>query len=188
MFTLLSSPVTLLEQLKSFATHDLEKVCKNLTYIVEALSVEATQLIANRREHKVLMLNKTVDRVLSVSELNKLALPKVLLEQSSLVQIINSFCVSEAIVIRNNFSDCLETIIEERALLLPTTIAEKSVKSLSKKPVEKHNVSPIHLAQIKQRLAQATQDSSEKQMKIKNKLNALLNADKSKMALNSKQA
>ena len=56
------------------------------------------------------------------------------------------------------------------------------------KPTDKPNISPIHLTQIKQRLAKANQETSDKQTKIKNKLNALLSQTQTDTYTRSKQA
>lgn len=188
MFSRLSNPVTLLDQLNALTLQELQEACKNIKFIIDALSIETSQLMSNQREYSSLVVEPSKSKVLAVGELDKQVLQQVLLNKSILVQIINTLCLSEAIVVRNNFSNCLEDIIEEKSLSFPTVTAEKKAKITNHKPVEKSNVSPINLTQIKQRLAKATQEPSVKQAEIKNKLNALISPTKSETALNSKQA
>ena len=192
MFSLLSQQVKLLEQLNAYTATELKSVCKNITFILESLNIEVSQLLATRREHGVLLPYMNKGRNLNVDEMNQLSLHQLLLNKSSLTQAVNTLCLSEAIVVRNNFNDCLESLAEKgdetfTALAGMNFTVDTSEKNHVGSTV-KSNVSPIHLTQIKQRLAKATKSPSEKQIQVKNKLNSLLTPIKAPIKTHVKQA
>ena len=196
MFALLSNQDLLIEKFKQYSTQDLETVCENITFMMESLNVEVSQLLSNRRDHGALLpLKNKLASNITLAELKKMELAKLLLNQSHFIAAINTMCLSEVIVVRNNFSDCLEVLAEQGALPLPI-VAENSEMNdsllLNTKNITsstaKNNISPIHLTKIKQRLAKAVQTTSDKKTQVKNKLNGLLDQTRADKNITCKQA
>ena len=188
MFVHLSHQVTLIKQLNAYTDQEFGSAYNNITLVIESLNVEVSQLISYRREHGVLIPPTHKDGSLNDARLNSLSLQELLLNKALLIQAVNTLCLSEAIVVRNALSNCLETISEQKASIYNIIKTEEPVKINIEKPTDKPNISPIHLTQIKQRLAKANQETSDKQTKIKNKLNALLSQTQTDTYTRSKQA
>lgn len=177
---MLSSQKQLIEQLNTYTNKELEIVGVNLLFIIESLQAEVSQLLLNRRNHGVIIaLENVTDKTVS---LEKLSLSQLLLDKINLTHAINTLCLTEAIIVKDNFRNCLDELEEQGKLSLPSSInnlalieyGTKFSKENTPKTVETNNVSPIRLTQIKQRLAQAVQHTSNKQAKIKDKLNGML--------------
>ena len=200
MFIALSNQATLLALFKAYTTQERDMVLGHLNTLINALNLPVDDLLDNRRKHGLLLpallLPKATkqNNTMSDKALQALSTKELLLNQSYLIQAINTFCLSEAVLVRDNFSNCIEIFMD----IEPSPITVNSVtaaqnenikSSENKDSVEKNNVSPIRLTAIKQRLAQAAKDSADKQAQIKNRLNSLLTpavtvlpTDKSKQA------
>jgi hypothetical protein len=189
MFNLLSNQTKLLALLSRYSTEELASVNNNLKLTIKLLSHNVTLLLKNRRIHGVLL--PQVDKLilnLSDKEIQALSCEQILLTQEYLINTINSFCLTEAVIVRDNFSNCLAFIAEEGFSVTPA-IMEKNDKRENTIPLEKNNVSPIRLTEIKQRLAHAIQTPENKQQRIKSRLNNLLiDPSANKIAVISKQA
>lgn len=175
MFNLLSSQTSLLTLLSKYSTQELEIVCDNLTLIIKRLSLSTTELLANRRNYSELLpqVNKVAGEETDADKTQVISSEQLLLDQNNLIKVINSFCLSEAVIVRNNFSNCLDFIVEQGVEILPIATVESEDSAISE-GIRKSNVSPIRLAEIKQRLASAVQTRSAKQEQIKSRLNSLL--------------
>jgi len=186
MFNLLSNQAKLLTLLGSYSTEDLTIVSDNLKLTIKLLSHNVTQLLENRRAHGVLLPQAdSLTLHLSDKEIQALDGKQIIIKQEYLISTINHFCLTEAIIVRDNFINCLEAITEEGCPIFPATIV-KHEKTIA---LDKNNVSPIRLTEIKQRLAQAIQKTDKKQQQIKSRLNNLLiEPDVNKTAVISKQA
>ena len=184
MFNLLSNQTKLLTFISNYTKSELEIVCTNLTLTIELLNISARELLANRRTYGVLLPQDDAVKTLSGEEPLMVIKAQLLLEQKNIISAINRLCLTEAIMVRDNFINCLDLISEqndenedkknnevEQKVAIAIT-SEQSTETIAVN--EKSNVSPIRLTEIKQRLAQAVQVSSEKQNGIKNRLNQLL--------------
>jgi hypothetical protein len=184
MFNLLSNQTKLLTFISNYTKSELEIVCTNLTRTIELLNISARELLANRRTYGVLLPQDDAVKTLSGEEPLMVIKAQLLLEQKNIISAINTLCLTEAIMVRDNFINCLDLISEqndenedkknnevEQKVAIAIT-SEQSTETIAVN--EKSNVSPIRLTEIKQRLAQAVQVSSEKQNGIKNRLNQLL--------------
>jgi hypothetical protein len=199
MFNLLSNQTKLLTFISNYTKSELEIVCTNLTRTIELLNISARELLANRRTYGVLLPQDDAVKTLSGEEPLMVIKAQLLLEQKNIISAINTLCLTEAIMVRDNFINCLDLISEqndenedkknnevEQKVAIAIT-SEQSTETIAVN--EKSNVSPIRLTEIKQRLAQAVQVSSEKQNGIKNRLNQLLdNPTVSVSKITSKQA
>lgn len=177
MFTLLSNQATLLALFKTYSAEEKIVTVENLTLIINSLSKEVALLLKNRRNHGVL-LPEGVSQTPAMDEdmLVDLGLKNLLLNKSYLLTAINTLCLTEAIFVRDNFSNCITLIADELPLAKKATVLPQVNKAITS---DKNNVSPIRLSDIKQRLAQAVLDSDKKNDLIKNKLNNLLLPEKS---------
>ena len=187
MFNLLSNQTKLLKLVSNYTEQEFGIVCTNLKLTIELLSISASDLLANRRTYGLLLPPAdAVTKKLTSEEPSIEINPQLLLEHKNLISAINSLCLTEAIMVRDNFTNCLELLNEqndedkktknvEQKTVIKTT-PEKSTKSVVVN--EKSNVSPIRLTEIKQRLAQAVQVSEDKKKQVKNKLNKLLTSSK----------
>jgi len=173
MFNLLSSQTKLLTLLSQYPINELQVVCDNLKLITRLLNLNATELLANRRDYGVLLPQEDTINISIKKEKPALPCNELLLDKRSLTKVINSFCLTEAILVRNNFSNCLDFITEQNIATQTIPVA-KPANFDKTTDIEKSNVSPIRLTAIKQRLANAIQNPTEKQAQVKNKLNSLL--------------
>ncbi len=178
MFNLLSNQTKLLTLLGCYSSQDIEVVSENLKLIIKLLSRSVTDLLEHRRISGVLLPQESNNIAeLSHESIQALNCAQLLLNQEYLIKTINSFCLTEAIIIRNNFSNCLEFLTDEALQTSPlATIKEKKKETKNTNQVDTNNVSPIRLTEIKQRLAQAVQTPDNKKEQIKNRLNNLLAA------------
>lgn len=203
MFNLLSTPKQIEAELKGYSKKELDSVCKNMALIINALNVGVNQLLENRSIQGSFIPEMSKDDSRSnIDILEKLTLAQLLKSKTNLIKVINTLCLTEAVIVRDNFINCIESIndadmktqpltplIQPEVVSLSSkellstplfsnkskvTTEEGSVKTSSEKAIEKSNVSPIRLTEVKQRLAQAVSDSVEKQVQVKNKLNSLL--------------
>jgi len=180
MFNLLSSEKKCQKIMSSFTQKQLAIACSNLKLIIELLNTNTTDLLANRRDYGVLLpQGYTKKRSMSLEKLPAPTNEQLFMEQEYLIHAINALCLTEAILIRNNFSNCLADILEEDEQIPPNkqniTLNNSTAQSPETNVVtEKSNVSPIRLTEIKQRLAQAAQSSTDKKDEVKNRLNKLL--------------
>ncbi|PKI14084.1 hypothetical protein CXF71_15995 [Colwellia sp. 12G3] len=174
MFDLLSSQVKLLTLLSNYSTQEFDAVSDNFKLTIKLLNQSPTELLDNRRIHGALLPQEgKCNDNLEHENIQGLRCEAVLLNKDYLIKKINTFCLSEAIIVRDNFSNCLEIILDQNLVILPAADMKKN--NIEKtKIIERSNVSPIRLTEIKQRLAQAVQVSTDKQDAIKNRLNKLL--------------
>jgi len=187
MFNLLSSQAKLLTLLGCYSNQDLETVSDNLKLTIKLLSHNVTDLLDNRRIHGVLLPQEVTEKRNSQhQEMKILSCEQLLLKQDYLINTINDFCLTEAIIVRDNFSNCLAFIAEESFPASPV-VSVKENKVEKSVMAERNNVSPIRLTEIKQRLAQAVQTSENKHKQIKSRLNNLVAPSKTPTNL-SKQA
>jgi hypothetical protein len=188
MFTLLSNQAKLLTLLGYYSSQDLETVSANLKLTIKLLSHNVTELLDNRRVHGVLLPQEDPAKNIQHQNIKTLSCEQLLLKQEYLINTINGFCLTEAIIVRDNFSNCLEFLAEEKFPTLPLAIVKQN--KLEKVTItERDNVSPIRLTEIKQRLSQAVHSSENKHEQIKSRLNNLLAPSKTKTLTSiSKQA
>ncbi|PKH89487.1 hypothetical protein [Colwellia sp. Bg11-28] len=174
MFNLLSSQAKLLILLSNYSTQELEVVSVNFKLTIKLLNQSVTQLLENRRIHGALLPreDKSTDDF-NYKDIQSLSCEQVLLKKDYLIKAINEFCLTEAIIVRDNFSNCLEFIADQSSAILPITDIKLN-KREKKSIIERSKVSPIHLTEIKQRLAQALHKPCDKKESVKAKLNKLL--------------
>lgn len=190
MFTLLSNSENISSALHTLTDENKTLALKNLTAIINLLNAGTSVLLNNRRELGVLLPN---DDTVSDSgsgfdseeqHQEKQNIAKLLLNQHDLIRAINSLCLTEAVLVRNNFSDVVETITGENTTAVakhptPQSVdAEKVIKADKTIEANTNNVSPIRLTEIKRRLANAAEQSDKKTEQIKNKLNTLISSDR----------
>ncbi len=173
MFNLLASQATLVAVFNDCSSTELDNIGNNLKLTTKCLNIDVKELQANRKTFGKLIPD--VDNhtgSLSDGDLASLTNKQLLLSQENLISAVNTLCLTEAIMVRNNFINCLE-LIEEEAFIAPVATKLAVTKSLKATNNEKNNVAPINLSQIKQTLASALSSQEEKNQQIKNKLNAL---------------
>lgn len=210
MFTLLSNQKKILSLLNESSKQSIDSVYKNMATIIKLLSTDIDQLLNNKQNLGVLIPQDNQKTLpITHNEIANLDLAQLMTEPYNLVSAINTLCLTEAIIVRDNFSNCIE-IAEEltnkankpvveitvqpkpqpKAKAETETETETSrINSTKAQSFDKNNVSPIRLTQIKQRLAEAAQANLEKQNAIKNRLNKLLDKqEKSLPKKNTKRA
>jgi hypothetical protein len=198
MFNLLSNQTKLLKLVRSYTEQEFEIVCANLKLTIELLSIGTSDLLANRRTYGLLLppanaVTNKLSRKAPLVVINT----QLLLKKNNIISAINSLCLTEAIIVRDNFINCLEIIseqndennttngIEQNIVIITTPQKNIDIAVVS----EKSNISPIRITEIKQRLAQAVQISAQKQDDIKNRLNKLLDKPTATISkITSKQA
>ncbi len=197
MFNLLSNQTKLLKFISNYTEQEVKVVCRNLTLTVELLNASVDDLLANRRTYGVLLPQGDAIRTQNSEEALMLINTQLLLDHKHIIRAINTLCLTEAIMVRDNFINCLEVINEENnEREISLHIKQKSLKNNTQEQStvtivvsKKSNVSPIRLTEIKQRLAQAVQTSEDKKEQVKNKLNKLLtDAKAAKRSIVTKQA
>jgi hypothetical protein len=181
MFNLLSNQTKLLKLVSTYTEQDFGIVCTNIKLAIELLSISTSELLANRRAYGVLLPRADgVTKKMGNEEPSVVVNAQLLLEKDNIICAINTLCLTEAIMVRDNMINCLEFIsehgdtkaIEQELKSVINTTQKKSAEIVNIN--EKSNVSPIRLIEIKQRLAKADQVSNEKRNSIKNRLNQLL--------------
>ena len=173
MFNLLATQAKLQAVFSDCSNTELDNIRDNLKLTIAQLNIDAKELQSNRKTFgKVMPKVKSEITALSSDELAKLTNKQLLLNQEHLIDAVNTLCLTEVIVVRHNFINCLELIDDEDVPVAITTTLEATNPS---KPAssEKNNVAPIHLSQIKQKLANALISQEEKRQQVKNILNAL---------------
>lgn len=196
MFNLLSNQTKLLKFVNNYTEQDFGIVCTNLKLAIELLSISTCDLLANRRAYGVLLPPADgITKKMSSEEPLIGVNAQLLLEKDNIISAINTLCLTEAIMVRDNIINCLEFITEHggaKAIEQELNSVLNITQEQSAEIViinEKSNVSPIRLIEIKQRLAQAGQVSKDKQNSIKNRLNQLLvNPTTTISKISSKQA
>ena len=190
MFNLLSDQSHLVEQLKALNEQELAQARDNLEQLVSLLSVPAAKLLTHRKATGNMLAQnfELADKINSTNEL--------LLNQDALIYQINQLCLTEAIVVRDTLENCLEVVASHKATPNKEAIISQEANVIKQdkapvsnnkpqtkqtvaevaaiKPVNKNNVSPIRLGEIKQRLAQAVETDNEQKQAVKAKLNGLL--------------
>lgn len=166
MFKQLSEQSQVLTSLRALPISEFTVAKKNLTKLIQLLSVDAVTLLANKRNFGALL---TCEATMVCKQLPLIELSTLLINEEQLTTVINTLCLTEAIIVRDNFSNVLEEVSEA------IEVAQSLTKStVVKAQVPKNNIAPIHLVDVKQRLAQALQVKAEQRIDIKNKLNSLL--------------
>lgn len=168
MFIQLSDHKKILSCLQSLSNAELSFAIVNLTKMIASLSIDARELLANRRNYGRLLSSDYSDASTGLFTERKLS--TLLTCEQQLTNAINTLCLTEAIIVRDHFSYCLETIAEQG---LPAQVKPTIVQD-TPSAIRKNNISSIRLAKIKQKLAQAVKTQQEKQELVKNKLNKLL--------------
>lgn len=183
MFTLLSDQKNVLTHLQTLSATDLRVATTNLTTMISALNVDVTELLANRKKYGVLLGEHSTG--LANNESLETKFTTILTCENHLMRAINTLCLTEAILVRDVFSNALEIIIDSEEFDLSssndqvTHQVDNNENKQQSQSLPINNVAPIHLNDVKQRLTQALQPQTQQHEHIKNKLNALLAADKS---------
>jgi len=198
MFNLLSNQTKLLKLISNYTEQEFEIVCSNLKLTIELLSISTSDLLANRRTYGFLLLPADAATKKLSSEAPLVVInTQLLLKKHNIISAINLLCLTEAIMVRDNFINCLEIINEQNDENNTTNDIEQKIviNTTSQKSIDiavvsgKSNISPIRLTEIKQRLAQAVQVSAQKEYVIKNRLNKLLDKPTATISkITSKQA
>ncbi|TPH15092.1 hypothetical protein [Litorilituus lipolyticus] len=180
MFTILSNEAKLISFLQQATHEECVEIKNNFEQVIELLSAPVAELLANRRHYGVLLPqgNTNLPHSNDVAENTTLTL-SVLLNEASLIQCINMLCLTEAVIVRDNFDNCLELTIFNSTPKTGTGNNTPNSKSNSKmvqrvNDEQINNVSPIRINEVKQRLTQAMDYSDDQKAQIKNKLNKLL--------------
>ncbi|MBU2870746.1 hypothetical protein [Colwellia sp. E2M01] len=203
MFTLLANPKQILSLCNGYSEQALKPVIENMTLTVTALSAEVELLLKNRSTLGTLLpQNKAILPNITDKEFNTLSLEQLLNNHSYLVKAVNTLCLTEAIMVKNNFIDCIESLSPHdiSKTTLSTLTNNKQELSVDDKALPQHltkkeeqqtkvnNISSIHLMKIKQRVAKAATESEQRRTEIKNKLNGLLTTVKKPSNITSHQA
>jgi hypothetical protein len=176
----------LLTLLSNFSTQELEAVCVNFKLTIRLLEQSVTELLENRRVHGALLPreSKSIDKAIHKGT-QKLSYEQVLLEKECLIMTINELCLTEAILVRDNFSNCLEFITERRlqkSSILPvklSTVSNNNEVAIGRVAhIAKSNISSIRLTEIRQKLVQALEPAETKKERVKSTLNKFAVAKK----------
>ena len=213
MLNVLINEQKLLTIFNHFNAEELSTACDNIKHVITALNQGATTLLANRRTHGALIVEgniikhpKSNDGLLD--DMNKSPeLQNILLQKPLLISVINTLCLSEAMLVKANFINCLvmnsvgdqaeleaelnsfasrnELQSSDKSSDKASNTATQKTKALlensasASETLNKNNVSPIRLTQIKQTLTKAVNAPAKSAIKtnddIKHKLNSLLN-------------
>ncbi|KGJ87032.1 hypothetical protein ND2E_0439 [Colwellia psychrerythraea] len=158
----------------------------NFELTVKLLNQSVTKLLENRRLHGVLLPNEGESINKAVHKLSQnLSCEQVLLEKEYLVITINKLCLTEAVLVRDNFSNCLEFITERKLQKSSSSPVKHSTASNSNDVaigkvahIARSNISPIRLTEIRQKLAHALEPAETKKERVKSTLNKLAVAKK----------
>jgi len=189
MFNQLSDQEKILTSLQKLSPSELVLATANLKKQILLLNVDATELLANRRNYGALLGSAFANS--NLDGLAGIRLNELLSSEQHLTNAINTLCLTEAILVRDTFKNALELIAElELTDALATqqkiTTSETSTNTVDKnstalqastlqtKNQPASNVAPIHLVEVKQRLSQALQPNTKQHESIKSKLNSLL--------------
>ena len=208
MLNVLTNEQKLLTIFNHFNAEELSTACNNIKHVITALNQGATTLLANRRTYGALIVEGNIikhpkNKGALLDDMNKSPeLQNILLQKPTLISVINTLCLSEAMLVKANFINCLvmnsvgdqaELEVElncfassnelqssdkaRNAVTQKTKALLENSASASETP-NKNNVSPIRLSQIKQTLTKAVNAPAKSAIKtnedIKHKLNSLL--------------
>jgi hypothetical protein len=175
MFNQLSNQKVLSQYFQSISTAEKKLVSELMHQVIDSLSLPAKELLANRREHGTLIPIK--NRRLNESQ----SIETILSSDNELYSFINGLCLTEAILVRDNFVNVLEevTIFQYQKVYSNASVDEEistePQNELPKNNVEvKNNVSPIKLTKIKHRLSDAIKNSNDQKESIRCNINSLL--------------
>jgi len=196
MFTILSNEAKLINVLQLSKAQEIADIKVNFEHVIQLLSVPTAELLTNRRQHGVL-LPQSVENTLCMSfdSESPADVLSVLQKQSSIISYINSLCLTEAVIIKDNFDNCLELpIFKATSLCHPKATSSKTANETTSAIINLpaseevaivppkaelkesvNNVSPIRINEVKNRLTQAIETSEQQKDEVKQKLNALLN-------------
>lgn len=172
----------MLTLLSNLSTEELAIVSVNFKLTIKLLNQSVTKLLENRRLHGVLLPNegKSINKVVHKLFQN-LSCEQVLLEKEYLVITINKLCLTEAVLVRDNFSNCLEFITErklQKSSISPVklrTVSNSNDVAIGKMAhIAKSKISPIRLTEIRLKLAQALEPAENKKERVKATLNKLV--------------
>jgi len=195
MFNQLSKETKILASLQSLSASELTLAIANLNKLITLLSVDPTILLSNRRTFGTLL---TCQSVTTNHSFEVVALNSLFTDEEKLTTVINTMCLTEAIIVRDTLDNALEVIAgsvvpnkrtpnkDIKIVLTAINTIKTNDKKLSAIQLPLTNVAPIHLADVKQRLTQALQPREKQQVEIRNTLNALLT--KSELPQQIKQA
>jgi len=179
MFTILSNEAKLMSIVRQATTEEHVEIKRNFEQIIELLSAPVAELLANRRHCGVLLpqVSANITHSNDVSENTTIGL-SVLLNQASLIQCINMLCLTEAVIVRDNFDNCLElpafSAMKKNDIANVNETSSDITQAEEGVPTSKNNISPIRINEVKNRLTQAILSPEQQKVAIKNKLNALL--------------
>ncbi len=188
MFNQLSDPKNVLTSLQMLSAAELKVASANISNLISSLNVDAQELLSNRKNHGALLGHKTSD--LSTDGLTDSKVSELVTNGKLLTHVINTLCLTEAILVRDNFSNALEIIADTNMANVPLSKVDiKTIKTTNTANINSEkrltstipttklplsNIAPIHLVDVKQRLTQALNPSDNQHQSIKNKLNGLL--------------
>ena len=222
MFNELSNQKVLSEHFQRLSVTEKKLAGKHMLQTIGLLNTPTKELLINRRNHGVLFLIETNELpqnnnhslndnsyVAENGSLNKATnIERILLNSIELHLFINELCLTEAILIRDNFINVLDDFgvfhsdnlvvnssIESDVHIESSTVVDLvSADSLPKnrqqedmqlkEKIAKDNVSPIRLTEIKQRLSFAIIEADNQKESVRNKLNGLLKQTETKKPSN----
>jgi len=113
MLDILTNEQKLLTIFNHFNAEELSTACDNIKHVITALNQDATTLLANRRAYGALIIEENIIKQHKnyndvLNDTNKLPeLHGILLEKLLLISVINTLCLSEAMLVKANFINCL---------------------------------------------------------------------------------
>jgi hypothetical protein len=210
MLNILTDEQRLLAIFNNYNAEELNTACDNIKHVITALNQGATTLLANRRTHGILIVDGSIikcpkNKGSLLDDTNKTPeFHSILLEKALLISVMNTLCLSEAMLVKANFINCLVINSDEFATELETELQthtdsnelkssykashkeSNGVIEAIKSPVEKsaiatetlskNNVSPIRLTQIKQTLTKAVNAPAKRSIKTNEDIKHKLNS------------
>jgi hypothetical protein len=210
MFDILTDEQRLLTIFNNFNAEELSTACDNIKHVITALNQGATTLLANRRTYGALIFEGNISKhpkskgVLLDNTNKSPELHNILLKKPLLITVINTLCLSEAMLVKANFINCLViNSADEQAELeaelnsfassnelqssyksgdkASNTATQKTKTSLensasASETQNKNNVSPIRLTQIKQTLTKAVNAPAKSAIKTSEDIRHKLNS------------
>jgi hypothetical protein len=210
MFDILTDEQRLLTIFNNFNAEELSTACDNIKHVINALNQGATTLLANRRNYSALIVEENIskhpqNKGALLDDMNKSPeLHSILLQKPLLISVINTLCLSEAMMVKANFINCLViNSADDQAELeaelnffagsnelhssyKPSDKASNAVTQKTKALLEKsasasetlskNNVSPIRLTQIKQTLTKAFNAPAKSAIKTNEDIKHKLNS------------
>ena len=210
MFDILTDEQRLLTIFNNFNAEELSTACDNIKHVITALNQGATTLLANRRTYGALIVEGNIikhpkNKGALLDDMNKSPeLQNILLQKPTLISVINTLCLSEAMLVKANFINCLvmnsvgdqaELEVElncfassnelqssykssdkaRNAVTQKTKALLENSASASETP-NKNNVSPIRLSQIKLTLTKAVNAPAKSAIKTNEDIKHKLNS------------